>query len=206
MNNHGLRRFYPRHPRGWRRVWAGFVVVTTYSFYPRHPRGWRPINRIKIIIHNYVSIHATLVGGDRDATDAGDICELFLSTPPSWVATTPSSLTIRRIPCFYPRHPRGWRPSLQYHCPIHGLFLSTPPSWVATPPAARRARRHRRFYPRHPRGWRQEFCTVNLRYNDVSIPATLVGGDGFYSIAMGQNMSVSIHATLVGGDSLLPIR
>ena len=55
--------FYPRHPRGGRR--------------PKVPSGWRTI---------FVSIHATLAGGDRSTTDCG--------------------VAKKR---FYPRHPRGWR-------------------------------------------------------------------------------------------------
>ena len=60
------------------------------------------------------------------------LLEMFLSTPPSRVATgikiSGTALRLR----FYPRHPRGWR--LNALAGIQSLY---------------------RFYPRHPRGWRQ---------------------------------------------------
>ena len=56
-------------------------------FYPRHPRGWRPSMAVVALTFSTVSIHATLAGGDfvpiYDEDDGG----LFLSTPPSRVAT-----------------------------------------------------------------------------------------------------------------------
>ena len=100
---------------------------------------------------------------------------------------------------FYPRHPRGWRPVRSSIAHSKLRFLSTPPSRVATYPK-------RNFLPE----------------SDVSIHATLAGGDDKKSIEMmgnlkflstppsrvatmayshGQKWSeVSIHATLAGGD------
>ena len=56
-----------------------------------------------------VSIHATLAGGDG-------------STP----------ALARCLACFYPRHPRGWRPDHKSYLFALFEFLSTPPSRVAT--------------------------------------------------------------------------
>ena len=132
--NGSISSFYPRHPRGWRPWGFAFVTTKKKSFYPRHPRGWRPRgwNRHKkhqsVSIHatlvggdltarkesnrnKNVSIHATLVGGDRRHRHRPDRTIEFLSTPPSWVATSGCAALI-----FF-----SW------------LFLSTPPSWVATP-------------------------------------------------------------------------
>ena len=114
--------------------WFTFPLIeaTTECFYPRHPRGWR---------HRQST---AWTGGT-----------MFLSTPPSRVAT---SLRSRRCPfpgCFYPRHPRGWRHNATPITGTEGLFLSTPPSRVATGARPRRARRQTDFYPRHPRGWRR---------------------------------------------------
>ena len=124
-----------------------------------------------------VSIHATLTGGDVSFTFPLRLSVLFLSTPPSRVAT------YRRA-----------------RSRLSAWFLSTPPSRVATVALYRdlRAERvsihatltggdrrepgtaHPRrccFYPRHPHGWR--------------LPArALCGG----------LLAVSIHATLTGGD------
>ena len=57
------------------------------SFYPRHPRGWRPPAFFCCASIRLVSIHATLAGGDRNAFIAPGQHVVFLSTPPSRVAT-----------------------------------------------------------------------------------------------------------------------
>ena len=146
------------------------------NFYPRHPRGWRlPIN-----------INAA---NQR----------VFLSTPPSRVATTGAGY----------RHPTnqisihatlagGDRSSCSSRGQLFG-FLSTPPSRVATP------------------------CADALApLLGISIHATLAGGDrsscssrgqlfGFLSTppsrvatpcadALAPLLGISIHATLAGGD------
>ena len=127
-----LSRFYPRHPRGWRRTSIIKTVDLRYvsihatlaggdcrgvkvaahlaSFYPRHPRGWRLWPVLKESIDKDVSIHATLAGGDR-----------------GWQGW-------RAVPNrFYPRHPRGWRHTQdEIQDRIAEKFLSTPPSRVAT--------------------------------------------------------------------------
>ncbi len=58
-------RFYPRHPRGWRRPGPVLRMFRLFRFYPRHPRGWRLFRRL----------------------DPAHIVTMFLSTPPSRVAT-----------------------------------------------------------------------------------------------------------------------
>ena len=101
-------------------------------FYPRHPRGWR-----------------------QTSFGLAAPTPLFLSTPPSRVATFPGFPTARQRQRFYPRHPRGWRhrkfvvPGVHAGVSIHATlaggdvvswfvalstswFLSTPPSRVAT--------------------------------------------------------------------------
>ena len=187
-----VHSFYPRHPRGWRPLSLVMVrksllflstppsrVATSVRrsgcglagcFYPRHPRGWRQCVCQHYGVRFGVSIHATLAGGDG-LTVKGDgstalflstppsrvatwqrstrktSAKLFLSTPPSRVATRPGSRGTRRWDCFYPRHPRGWR-------------RRQPPKATFRQPC---------FYPRHPRGWR--------RYNDKNTPK---GVNGFY--------------------------
>ena len=80
-------RFYPRHPRGWRREPRRVCLQVADRFYPRHPRGWRHCGVVSNQPLRRVSIHATLAGGDWKY--------------PSW--SNPRGV------CFYPRHPRGWR-------------------------------------------------------------------------------------------------
>ena len=170
-----------------------------YRFYPRHPRGWRP-HSWRVLGGSFrVSIHATLAGGDECGLSDSVIGALFLSTPPSRVATSAVSVSIARadvsihatlaggdgccsdrggdMVCFYPRHPRGWRPAIgatlgyavivSIHATLAGgdasastvsagevSFLSTPPSRVATILVQPQRTHFHCFYPRHPRGWR----------------------------------------------------
>ena len=79
-------RFYPRHPRGWRRQWPKRLRAS-YRFYPRHPRGWRLSKDPELSQLSKVSIHATLAGGDCRRSGAAQHQDEFLSTPPSRVAT-----------------------------------------------------------------------------------------------------------------------
>ena len=152
----------------------------------------------------------------------------FLSTPPSRVATFmrhqwPGWSDKR----FYPRHPRGWRHHFRLHNQSQNQFLSTPPSRVATAayccttsadclflstPPSRVAtfigieldEGYFRFYPRHPRGWRRLGAARLPDLGEVSIHATLAGGDYWVHRIM-VFWGVSIHATLAGGDCLRPI-
>ena len=111
-----LTHFYPRPPRGGRRPMAASVSFRPFHFYPRPPRGGRqhfagnlPVTcrflstpsarRATVLLavdvaHGLISIHALREEGDRPA---------------------PSRLC--RHPNFYPRPPRGGRPSA---APDHG--------------------------------------------------------------------------------------
>ena len=172
--------FYPRHPRGWRQTSFGLAAPTPLflstppsrvatwrynlfadrdsGFYPRHPRGWRLQNRVVETLNAYVSIHATLAGGDSGSSQRTYRQKEFLSTPPSRVATINGGRNYIRWLRFYPRHPRGWR---LYRCPAPAAalgFLSTPPSRVATAVWIYLSGGTTCFYPRHPRGWRPQSC------------------------------------------------
>ena len=43
----------------------GNARLRRYCFYPRHPRGWRRVGFDGIRRGSFVSIHATLAGGDK---------------------------------------------------------------------------------------------------------------------------------------------
>ncbi len=58
------------------------------------------------------------------------------------------------------------------------MFLSTPPSRVATlEMCGLAAEDYASFYPRHPRGWRRTTGLITQDGQNVSIHATLGGGD-----------------------------
>ena len=169
------------------------------GFYPRHPRGWR-----------LPAILSALTAA------------LFLSTPPSRVATKTCMLAYQS-------------PTVSIHATLAGgdshrtaaawaksSFLSPPPSRVATGRCCRPAFWAGCFYPRHPRGWRRkevavtdldslflstppsrvatDVKTVTGNPALVSIHATLAGGDHCALIGVLLSNDVSIHATLAGGD------
>ena len=154
-----------------------------------------------------VSIHATLAGGDARVRPLPSLPVLFLSTPPSRVATAARWAAQIQDVSFYPRHPRGWRRQLSacqivdecvsIHATLAGgdrryqqckglnvEFLSTPPSRVATARSRRPPRSSASFYPRHPRGWRHLAPIQQSSKAIVSIHATLAGGDFCFSSAV----------------------
>ena len=168
-------------------------------FYPRHPRGWRLRVAVKPQLCIFVSIHATLAGGDQKNMGLPIPACMFLSTPPSRVATVMGLEIMTSQSSFYPRHPRGWRPPKGYRAERLTMFLSTPPSRVATCVKNGRAAEKRSFYPRHPRGWRRdsEFLkAVDGRF--LSTPPSRVATR--HASIRTQIRQVSIHATLAGGD------
>ena len=147
------------------------------SFYPRHPRGWRRAYVFSYLPRPLVSIHATLAGGDAQGRRPGRTRKVFLSTPPSRVATLGGGNQSEMFSCFYPRHPRGWR--------------RRPPDPADC--------RDGCFYPRHPRGWRQTGFFRGLgEFVFLSTPPSRVATG--YAVGLGEREKVSIHATLAGGD------
>ena len=198
----GPRGFYPRHPRGWRLLTyadgtveivvsihatlaggdsrllellegdcqvsihatlaggdsRGRVMRARYKgFYPRHPRGWRHRSMASFVrMVLFLSTPPSRVATAK-ATQMPVEFFKFLSTPPSRVATI-VNVSGKPLPFrFYPRHPRGWRP----------------------PPVPEPNVQGNCFYPRHPRGWRLLMVIMTLTIIGVSIHATLAGGDVF---------------------------
>ena len=149
-----------------------------FCFYPRHPRGWRPEIYAKDEHGRYVSIHATLAGGD-----------LMQGGLQNWQAIS-----------FYPRHPRGWRLTRKM-LKAMGIEVSIHATLAGGDSATCRPRvRARCFYPRHPRGWRLKANSPVQTGKYVSIHATLAGGDRLRAVRPDSQECVSIHATLAGGD------
>ena len=107
-----IHHFYPRPPRGGRRVYNGAVPDRRRNFYPRPPRGGRPSGAIPSIAPRMISIHALREEGD-DLLQVGDVLILeFLSTPSARRATEGGSGYRLAHQDFYPRPPRGGRHQL----------------------------------------------------------------------------------------------
>ena len=171
-----IEYFYPRPPRGGRPNRNRRRNRQSNHFYPRPPRGGRLKQLLPYIKPYLISIHAL--------REEGDVTIFFHGIPPykisihalreegdggAGVLPHPKGISIHALreegdggvakatpllSYFYPRPPRGGRPSAQYKAlaqlviSIHALreegdCSSTPPVYVV-----------RDFYPRPPRGGR----------------------------------------------------
>ena len=168
--------FYPRPPRGGRQPGLAGRKDISY-FYPRPPRGGRRLGQTGRATQFPISIYALREEGDRTLTGKWPKARAFLSTPSARRATLQCLVTWSSHRYFYPRPPRGGRPSAAGQHAEPDRFLSTPSARRATPrpqkwpwykkflstPSARRATEGDflfigwccNFYPRPPRGGRR---------------------------------------------------
>ena len=103
--------FYPRPPRGGRPPSTRLRWAFWPNFYPRPPRGGRPSKGGRAPILQTISIHALREEGNQHGAAVGVKYYVFLSTPSARRATRRPSLPPGRLSDFYPRPPRGGRPS-----------------------------------------------------------------------------------------------
>ena len=151
----GCRNFYPRPPRGGRQefsskwnVLSQFLSTpsarraTTRTlaacgldryFYPRPPRGGRRLGQTGRATQFPISIYALREEGDRTLTGKWPKARAFLSTPSARRATLQCLVTWSSHRYFYPRPPRGGRPSAAGQHAEPDRFLSTPSARRATP-------------------------------------------------------------------------
>ena len=163
--------FYPRPPRGERRVFHK-TARTAEHFYPRPPRGERPVRSLHSGFSQgflstpsarratvtdataarvwVISIHALREESDPGAFRQVVQCPVFLSTPSARRATTGAG-------------GRSYR---------KGVFLSTPSARRATVIRRFSSARSNNFYPRPPRGERHPLWTIpNLYTKFLSTPS-----------------------------------
>ena len=117
---------------------ASFALIAM-DFYPRPPRGGRLLCFLEIAVAFVISIHALREEGDLTAEDA--LGELAISIH----ALREEGDVTRRVPLtltlyFYPRPPRGGRPSPLAPRSTLTRFLSTPSARRATPCRRQRPR------------------------------------------------------------------
>ena len=101
----------------------------------------------------------------------------FLSTPSARRATCAACASICRRGNFYPRPPRGGRPSSNTPNSRTSRFLSTPSARRATCSSKRKPSRSSNFYPRPPRGGRLLSQGRFLAEESISIHALREEGD-----------------------------
>ena len=85
--------FYPRPPRGGRRISCTGITILRY-FYPRPPRGGRLIAHFCFLISKKISIHALREEGDAESGITDFCAHKFLSTPSARRATAKTEKNI----------------------------------------------------------------------------------------------------------------
>ena len=134
----------------------GYLHRVRYDFYPRPPRGGRRICLMPSSGANGISIHALREEGDAPPAFVGFLAGISIHAlreegdiPAGGPAVAPQN--------FYPRPPRGGRPTLI-------RFWTT---------------RSRYFYPRPPRGGRPRPRPQECHADQISIHALREEGDPF---------------------------
>ena len=169
--------FYPRPPRGGRRV-RFLRSSQRHNFYPRPPRGGRHrsdmaqaatiqflstpsarrATRVETVVGGGqgISIHALREEGDPQSWFYVEDVRYFYPRPPRGgrrgIPDNHATLLY-----FYPRPPRGGRPQQRAAAAAMVGFLSTPSARRATRPSQPSDGTPWHFYPRPPRGGRHEW-------------------------------------------------
>ena len=145
--------FYPRPPRGGRRLYR-HSQADVVNFYPRPPQGGRPLQFPLVRTDDVISIHALREEGDGRHDHQGDRMEISIHAlrEEGDLHSSPSPTGSRD---FYPRPPRGERRRL-CRC-------------TASPAGY--------FYPRPPRGGRLRAAIKQLEADIISIHALREEGD-----------------------------
>ena len=191
--------FYPRPPRGGRpKLWMRRDEIRKISIHAlreegdaaahcgfRLPGGFLSTpsaRRATVTVPKQeqeypISIHALREEGDWTAWSRAARRPLFLSTPSARRATRIAQRKDDLAGNFYPRPPRGGRPSRPPLFMPTAAFLSTPSARRATAPATIGASRNSNFYPRPPRGGRPKRSRLRAFSSDISIHALREEGD-----------------------------
>ncbi len=185
-SHRGYQHFYPRPPRGGRRLAGAVVALCAGHFYPRPPRGGRRRHSGRAPLEPEISIHALREEGDEVAQTVLPIISISIHAlreegdlqiqRPNGRNGVISIHALReegdvrtyqrrrgRI-YFYPRPPRGGRRAAVRVLALHSQFLSTPSARRATNRRCIVDTSGKYFYPRPPRGGRQQKQRQNLYF------------------------------------------
>ena len=146
-----------------------------------------------------ISIHALREEGDVWSVRTTARPMIFLSTPSARRATGRLQAALHLHHDFYPRPPRGGRPSCTKDTEGQKQFLSTPSARRATRATRRHSLLPPYFYPRPPRGGRPD-CNVDVVRiaGFLSTPSARRATTG--SIMTLETYRISIHALREEGD------
>ena len=190
--------FYPRPPRGGRRV-SGLVGASPTYFYPRPPRGGRQLaRRLQGVQQGFLSTpSARRATGDVDRVEA--TIDISIHALREEGDDLPCSRYLE-IQDFYPRPPRGGRQGVQLG-DYHTLkFLSTPSARRATRLIRTMEGFRKYFYPRPPRGGRPARSGLQNQPRGYFYPRPPRGGRPGKCVDWLHFQKISIHALREEGD------
>ena len=158
---HVREDFYPRPPRGGRLDAPGFGIYDVrFLSTPSARRATRFAS--SVLLSGVISIHALREEGDSMLMPSAAATAYFYPRPPRGGRPTSTSWT--KSGCnFYPRPPRGGRPINSPKKNRRKPFLSTPSARRATTAKRTLLPSSSNFYPRPPRGGRPSSNTQNSR-------------------------------------------
>ena len=146
-------------------------------FYPRPPRGGRRLPSGQKYFYLSISIHALREEGDFSTISIEFGSVIFLSTPSARRATFWQITPERALPFLStPSARRATGSILRGTGPATG-FLSTPSARRATQELAHHGGCPKYFYPRPPRGGRPGSCEIDGLTPEISIHALREEGD-----------------------------
>ena len=162
--------FYPRPPRGGRRLYR-HSQADVVNFYPRPPQGGRPLQFPLVRTDDVISIHALREEGDRQPLRGGTPPQRFLSTPSARRATLAVLVESVKPLAEFLSTPSARRATTQalardqrrFDISIHALREEGDYSLTGTALSASD------FYPRPPRGGRplepqqrEQVCRISI--------------------------------------------
>ena len=172
------RNFYPRPPRGGRRVKRQIRAIVRSHFYPRPPRGGRhPARHRPVAQQRFLSTPSARRATSTSTVSCAKAFLHFYPRPPRGGRPKATQGRGRQTQNFYPRPPRGGRRA-------HGQLLSL--DRVISIHALREegdqvlpvySSDRGYFYPRPPRGGRLEVQRLLANASVISIHALREEGD-----------------------------
>ena len=179
-----------------------YPLIDLKYFYPRPPRGGRRLAVIFLEQLGQISIHALREEGDCKGHQGP--ARWFISIHAlREEGDLLLAVLLQRQKYFYPRPPRGGRQENPAAEPSQKQFLSTPSARRATPTSPSRASMPGYFYPRPPRGGRHKHALViKLLKIFLSTPSARRA-----TVGLGvrtPRIVISIHALREEGDGSRP--
>ena len=191
--------FYPRPPRGGRQV--GSFALSSDKTFLSTPSARRATSdlRFAVSLSIFLSTPSARRATHQDAPPAPHP-RYFYPRPPR--GGRPSALQpIYQLRYFYPRPPRGGRPERLLSHTSATTFLSTPSARRATSVWYFPSTFLCNFYPRPPRGGRHASRSRGNTCSPISIHALREEGDDSARFPESLRHHISIHALREEGDA-----